>query len=233
MPTGLLERLAGLALDALFPPRCAVCGGGGALLCRRCQEAMLPAAPPRCDGCWLPREGEGRCRRCRQAPPAFVAARAPFVYQGAAREAVHALKFGGLSAIAPLMARPMASLLEEWAPPVDAIVPVPLPGLRERLRGFNQAALLAREVGRRAGLPVLKGALRRRWTPPQTEATGETARRANVRDAFHASDRRLAGRHLLLVDDVLTTGATLDAAARALLATGAEAVWAMTFARED
>jgi len=174
------------------------------------------------------------CRRCDEWPFAFEAARCPFVYDGAAREAVHALKYGGVSAIAEVMARAMAECLEEWEPPATALVPVPLTGARRRSRGYNQSEMLARELSRLSGLPVVTGVLvRRRGAPPQARAADEAARRANVADAFTVRRRgRLTG-PLLLVDDVMTSGATLDACARALRGAGHGPVHALTFARED
>ena len=175
------------------------------------------------------------CERCRPQPPAFKAARCPFVYAGAAREAVHALKYDGVSAIAPAMAEVMAGSLGEWRPPVVALAPVPLAGQRRRSRGYNQSELLARELSRLCGLPVERGLLvRRKASPPQARAAGEADRRANVEGAFAArpASVRPAGA-LLLVDDVMTSGATLDACARALLDAGHGPVYALTFARED
>jgi ComF family protein len=154
------------------------------------------------------------------------------VYDGAARDAVLALKFRGLSAIGPLMARSMADCVSEWAPPVAALVPVPLAGHRRRLRGYNQSELLAKELSRLTGIPIAARALvRRRSTQPQARLTGNT-RRANVAGAF-AAGRRVPEGGVLLLDDVITTGATLDACARALRAADASAVFALTFARED
>ncbi len=170
------------------------------------------------------------CPHCAQGPPAFVALRSPFRYEGVVREAVHALKFGGAAALAPLLARPMAQLLCAWAPPVEAVVAVPSPWMRARARGYNQAWLLATALAQTVGLPVLGGVLKRRWTPPQ--ATLPAQRRwEEVRGAVVAS-RTFRGERLLLVDDVATTGATLDACARALLMAGAKGVWAITLARE-
>ncbi len=145
---------------------------------------------------------------------------------------MHALKFQGVSALAPVMSAPMVGVLESWSPPVDAIVPVPLGGMRKRVRGYNQAELLAGELSRTTQIPMNGRLLRRkRPTPPQVHQTDALGRRRNVKDAFEV--RGTAGGAVLLVDDVTTTGATLDACARALLEAGAEAVFCLTFARED
>lgn len=159
--------------------------------------------------------------------------RSVFVYEGAARDAVHALKFRGLSAVAPPMAALMAERLHEWSPPVRAIVPVPLAGHRRRQRGYNQSELLAREISRLSAVPVARRALvRRRATPPQVRQPDEWARRRNVAGAFAAGPARPSG-GILLIDDVVTTGATLDACARVLIDEGVGPVFALTFARED
>jgi ComF family protein len=133
------------------------------------------------------------------------------------------------------MGQLMAECLDGAALPVDVVVPVPLHPRRQRLRGYNQSTLLAREVSRRLGLTLASEALvRRRDTPPQAKAVEAGARRRNVAGAFDCPAGVAAGRRVLLVDDVTTTGATLDACARALLAEGGAAgVWALTFARED
>ncbi len=222
------------ALDLVFPPRCVGCGAFGSFLCQSCLSAMPGADPPRCPLCWMPSERpDARCQRCHDRSFRFQAARSAFVYQGAAREAVHALKYRGLSALAEAMAPPMAQRLGEWDPPVGAIVPVPLTGRRRRLRGYNQSQLLGRELSRLTGLPLATRALtRRRSSPPQARVADEAGRRQNVAAAFAPGPAALRG-GVLLVDDVLTSGATLDACAAALAAAGAGPVCALTFARED
>ncbi len=220
-------------LDLVFPPRCVGCRSFGSFLCSRCLATMPRAQPPRCPVCWMPGAG-GICRRCRGRPFAFKAARCPFVYDGAAREAIHALKYQGVSAVAGVMAPAMAECLEEWAPPAAALVPVPLTGARRRSRGYNQSEVLARELSRLSGLPLATGVLvRRRGAPPQARATDEAARRANVADAFAVRRRDSLAGPLILVDDVMTSGATLDSCARVLRAAGHGPVYALTFARED
>lgn len=171
------------------------------------------------------------CSTCIANPPAFDWARAAARYAGTVRDALHAFKFEGRRALAG----PLADLLlEQWAwrlpGAVDALVPVPLAGDRERERGFNQAALLAARMA-----PALRAPVRARWltraraTSPQTELTA-VARRANVRDAFRAHPA-VAGRRVVVIDDILTTGATVAECARALRARGARAVGVLTVAR--
>jgi ComF family protein len=159
--------------------------------------------------------------------------RAPFTYKEGARRLVLAFKFHGLSALAPVLAEPMAGLAAELDAAADAVVPVPLTGWRERARGFNQARLLAREVGRRLETPVAEPLRRVHSRRLQSESTREQ-RFHNVVGAFALrAGVSVAGQRLILVDDVATTCATVDACARVLLEAGAAEVAALTFARED
>ena len=220
------------ALDIVFPPRCVGCREFGAFICDACMTEAPRAEGERCERCWTPGRTEA-CRACYQHPPAFRATRSVFVFTGTARAAVLALKFGGVSALAPTMAAPMNEALDRWSPPVDLVVPVPLGGLRARTRGYNQARLLAREVARLSGLPFEPSCVRRRTnTPAQSQQPDADARRKNIDNAFEPGRKRPSGR-VLLIDDVTTTGSTLDACARALLDGGAKDVYCLTFARED
>jgi len=170
------------------------------------------------------------CGACVVAPPAFDWARAGGLYAGPLRDAVQRFKFGRR----PALARPLAALvLEQCAaavPPRAVLVPIPLARERERQRGFNQAALVAERVARGLGAPLRERWLARtRATAPQTELDA-LERRANVRGAFVASTAA-AGADVVLVDDVLTTGATAGECARALRAAGAASVGLLTVAR--
>ena len=225
------SRIWSHAVDAVFPPRCVSCRAFGRFVCGDCSEQMLRAEHPRCGVCWQT-SADSRCQDCRHEQPAFTAVRSVYAFGGPARGLIHALKYGGVSAVAPLMGEQMAGLLLDWRPGVSAIVPVPMAGSRRRRRGYNQSELLAREIGRFSGLPVAGRTLQRRAGPSQLEQPGGAARRANVKDAFSAG-REPVGDSVLLVDDTMTTGATLDACARVLRSAGADRIYGLTFARES
>jgi ComF family protein len=236
-------------LDLVFPALCPVCGRrsddrGHRPFCAACWTGLPLWADAGCPGCarlfaGLP--AGSRCEECRRTPPPFEWVRAVGAYRDGLRAAIHALKFRGRVAVAaPLGAllaergAALAGLTPEALPLVDAVVPVPLHPARLAERGFNQAELLAAPCARAWGRPLVTGALvRTRPTRPQTELDA-TERGTNVAGAFAVRrPAALAGRRVLLVDDVLTTGATARAAARALRDGGAAAVSVLVLARVD
>lgn len=165
---------------------------------------------------------------------AIDAIRAPFLMEGAIRYAVHRLKYGNLRAIAPLLGRLLADYMSSEELSGDALLPVPLHPRRERRRGYNQAKLLAREAGKMLDISVDSRVLLRVGdAPPQARSQSSIDRKANVRDSFSCPNpSQVEGRVLILVDDVCTTGATLDACAIALKEAGAARVYGVTLARE-
>ena len=225
----LSQQLLGL----LFPSRCSSCDALGAEpFCAGCAETLLfaPAGCALCgaplDEALLPALRPRRCGPCRAHAPPFVLARAPFLHGGALAEAIHALKYEQREELA----RPLGALFEAVEPPrVEVICPLPLHPSRLRHRGYDQAALLAQEAGRRFGIPVETLLERARATPPQV-GRDRKARSKNVQGAFRAHARAW-GRSICLIDDVLTTGATAGEAARALYAAGARRVEVRTLSR--
>ena len=179
----------------------------------------------------LPASGGHLCGLCRLAPPAFDVARSFGAYEGDLRRLIHLLKYDGMRPLAKALAAKMAPVAPRVGT-VELVVPVPLHRSRRWSREFNQAELLARELSRLVGIPCRPGGLRRvRSTPPQA-GLSHRQRRENVRGAFAAADAAcIKGRRVLLVDDVMTTGATLDACARVLKAAGARYVGSLTLAR--
>jgi ComF family protein len=218
-----------LLLSILVPPVCAVCRGSlrdaGAVACTACLRRLPWLRGHRCPRCGLPRHHSG----CPAARAAFDRAWAPLAYEGVARDVVAALKFRAALPVAGLMAAHVAANLPlDLRGPPRAVVPVPAHRGRRRRRGFDAAALLAAALAGRAGLP-LTPCLRRVDRGRRQVGAGRVLRRSAGR--FEAVRVAPPPRAVLLVDDVHTTGATLDACARALKAGGAEAVAAVTYAR--
>ena len=218
------------ALDLVYPPRCAGCGARGHLLCPACVAAIPYTMPPACPRCGRPTARPGVCPVCRAHPPVVDGMVAVAAFARPVRECIHALKYGRQQRYAPILAG-LARATLATLPRTDAIVPVPLHPARERQRGFNQSALIADSLASPA-IPVNTGWLVRvRDTPPQV-GSDRTARHANVAAAFTCPvPAAVHGRRILLIDDVATTGATLDACAAALRTAGAAAVHALVIAR--
>ena len=236
-----LRRGWGAALNGLLPPQCLSCRepvDAPGRLCPSCWRDVAFIAPPFCAACGFPFDFEAGagalCGACVGARPAYERARAVMRYDEGSRRLILGFKHGdrthGAPAFGQWMARAGGALLAE----ADLIVPVPLHWTRLFRRRYNQSALLADILARRSGVALIPDLLiRRRRTAPQGRLSG-AARRRNVRGAF-ALDRRhagmLDGRRVVLIDDVLTSGATAEACARALLRGGARAVDLLVLAR--
>jgi len=230
------DRLVAVVLDLLLPPTCILCStpvDKPGLLCGSCFGELSPIGEPCCVSCgtpfelaWHSAEG-GVCQRCIDAPPSFERARAALTYDNASRRLVLPFKHGDRIefawVLAQLMARAGAELLRE----ADVIVPVPLHRRRLFVRRYNQAALLARSLGRIGGNVVIVDAMVRTRATHSLDGKSAAERRDEVAGAFLVRPRRadqLAGRRILLIDDVMTSGATTGACAESLLAAGAAAV---------
>jgi ComF family protein len=240
------RRLWRECLDLLAPPRCDVCGKLGAdALCPVCAQGFDLIKPPYCQRCGRAfdptAQGAPECAECRAGAPRFDLARAVGRHTGTLRQAVLSYKFRGAQRLARPLAARLAGLLQELdargelaLSDVEALVPVPLHEARRRWRGFDQAQLLAEHVGSQLGLRVLTGTLIRcRETTPQVELK-PNERAQNVRGAFETAKPGLvAGRKLMLVDDVFTTGATINECARMLRQAGAARACALTVTRSS
>ena len=229
-----VTKLKGIALDLLFPQRCLGCGREGDFICASCRQSFSRIEPPVCPRCGRPQSSKTLCSSCIHWEAAVDGIRSPFQFDGVMREAIHQLKYQNLRAIAA----PLAELLHEYLTknplPAEVLVPVPLHKKRERGRGYNQSDLLARELGKHRNLPVVTDCLiRERYVLPQARTANVAERRDNVASAFTCrNDDRLRDKLVLLIDDVATSGATLDACAAALKAAGSISVWGLVMARE-
>lgn len=247
VPWGRVRRWTEACLNLVYPPVCQICESEPAsarwgYVGRRCRSQVRRLEPPFCHRCGLPFPGSltqaFECANCREVDLAFESVRAAVLAEGVAREIIHRFKYEGGRWFEPWLGR----LLVQAATPVlatggwELLVPVPLHPVKQREREFNQAEVLARHLSRALDRPVRTDLIRRlNPTPTQTKLSREE-RQANVRRAFRRiPGQRLNGESVVVVDDVLTTGATTDAVARQLRRMGASriCVWAVARATLD
>jgi ComF family protein len=230
-PPSLLHRLWELFASLLFPHQCVHCRRAGTPFCDDCIRAIERFPLPRCPRCDLPSPGAILCAACRSTQTsALDGLRVVGPYVAPLRDAVHALKYRNQSSLAAPLGAILTAHLEDGADlPLDGLIPVPLHPDREEERGYNQSHLIASAMTA-TGVPLRAGLLHReRSTPPQVGLSRDERLR-NVSGAFRASPEVALG-SWLLVDDVCTTGATLEACASALRTQGAAAVYAITLTR--
>jgi len=236
-------------IDLIYPPRCPLCqaflqdqpachSGPELPFCEACFKDFTEVKSPLCSLCGRPFsdgiEQDRVCEDCLRKRPSFDTARAPYLYDGALMTAIHELKYAQRSHLADSLGSLLASFAQTWIGERRGylIMPVPLHPRRLRSRGFNQSLLLARCVASKTGAELDFLSLRRtRFTKPQTELSSEQRKR-NVRKAFEVvKPEAVKGRTVLLVDDVATTGSTLNECAKALKRAGAKSVLCLALAR--
>ena len=238
----MVGRLATAALDLLLPPRCLACGEpvarqGG--LCATCWSPLRFLGPPCCERCGWPLQAveaePGLCAACMEHPPPWDRGRAALAYEEASRGLVLRFKHAGRTEAAATFARWLALAGRELLADADLILPVPLHRWRLLRRGYNQSALLAARLAKLTGVAWSPAVLRRRRATASQQGLGAAARRVNVTaTAFEVPAARraaISGRRIVLVDDVLTTGATLGACTRVLRAAGCARVDVLVLAR--
>ena len=229
-----LNELKGAALDFLFPRFCVACGKEGDFICNSCQASLARIEAPVCPKCGKPQTNELLCPSCVNWETDIDAIRSPFRFEGVIRKAIHEFKYRNLRAIAGQLAGFLSGYLIVADPiPYEVLVPVPLHGKRLKERGYNQSTLLAKELSKRTGMPVNESCLiRTHYNIPQAKTRNVEERRQNVIGIFSCKNKDLYYKKVLLIDDVTTSGATLNACAAVLKTAGAMSVWGLTLARE-
>ncbi len=228
-----LINFKGIALDFIFPRHCVGCGREGEFLCASCQNTINRILPPLCPKCGRYQPSGLMCPDCINWSSSIDGIRSPFQFDGVIRKAIHSLKYQNLRAISSLLARYLYEYLLSNHLPVNVIVPVPLHAKRIRERGYNQSVLLSRDLSKLCGLLLIEDCLvRERYSGPQARTASVRERQNNVAGAFACRDDRLTDKAVLLVDDVSTSGTTLDACAGELKKWGATSVWGLVVARE-
>ena len=219
------------ASDLLFPLECLSCRSEGRLLCEACIQELPKLERPFCPVCAAPGHAM-RCDWCQSQRVRIDGIRAPYRMEGVVREAVHRFKYRNLRAAAPELGGLLAAYLAANPIPGEVLAPVPLHRRRLRNRGYNQAELMVKELGKAAGLPVETGLLTRGVdTPPQVGVATREERWDNVGGSFESRGDAV-GLKVILVDDVCTTGSTMAACAAVLKDAGAASVWGLALARE-
>ncbi len=231
--TAWLKQLQHEVTDFFFPRTCIGCGKVGDFICAACSKRMSRILPPLCRRCGRPESSGAYCSECWGINSKLDQIRSVFIFDGIVRKAVHELKYRNVKTISDCLAAYMFSYFQEYHLKGDVLVPVPLHEKRLRERGYNQSLLLTEALAELLPIECNEGLLKRvRNTMPQARSSSVYERKANVENTFTCDSDSAAGRNIILIDDVCTSGATLESCATALKSAGAEHVLGFTLARE-
>lgn len=231
--TGWLRQLQNEVIDLFFPRECVGCGKVDDFICVKCSKNLPRLFPPLCPRCGKPEPSGSFCHECWGKSGSYDRIYSVFIFDGTLRKAVHSLKYHNLRAIAGCLSHYLADYYIENKLSGDILVPVPLHEKRIRERGYNQSALLARELSRIVGIPVNEKLIKRtRDCSPQARTINVEERRRNMENAFGPVGNGIVGKDIIVIDDVCTSGATMESCALALKTAGAKRVTGFTLARE-
>ena len=231
--TRWLRRLQNEVIDFFFPRSCIECGKVGDFICPQCSGKLPRPIPPLCPRCGKPEPTGTFCHECWGKRNGLDSMRSVFIFDGTVRKAVHLLKYYNLHSISECLGSYMAEYYQNNGLSGDILVPVPLHESRIKERGYNQSLMLAAAISSRVDIPVEAEAITRiRNNRPQARTGSVEERRKNMENAFNHTGNAVNGLDVIVVDDVCTSGATLEACASVLKAAGARRVTGFTLARE-
>ncbi len=219
------------AIDWLYPPACGGCGKQGAHWCLECTARVELIHPPVCNRCGRKVDSHRTCNTCRTITPQYSSIQSWAFYDGPVRSAIHRLKYKRDIALGELLSRNLITLLRKANWQIELISPVPLSIARQAERGYNQAALLSLPVALGLHIPYHPAALRKVRDTRSQVGLSLHQRRENIEGAFWADPKSVEGKRVLVIDDVVTSGATLNECAGVLFAAGAAAVYGVTVAQ--
>jgi competence protein ComFC len=226
-----LYRLFWAAIGLLYPPACGGCGKKGTEWCDDCRGSIILLPELKCELCGLPQPKKGACNSCQKEQPAYQAMRSWVVFEGPVRKALHRLKYRQDLGLGDILAAAMLDYVDCLAWNIDLVVPVPLGKKRFRERGYNQVSLIAWPLALAKGWKYQPLSLKRAIETKSQVGLSAEERKANVHNAFVADAKKVVGKSVLVLDDVSTTGATLNSCAEALIRSGARQVYALSIAR--
>jgi len=222
-------------IDLIFPPCCAGCGKWGERYCQNCIGLTKRIKPPLCQACGEPVDDvlNSVCQRCQSDTIYFSAVRSWAIFEEPLKTAIHNLKYNRDIGLGGFLAKPLASMLVQYDWEIDLIAAVPLDAKRKKQRGYNQSVLLARPLAWMTGIEFNQKILSRsRCTLPQV-GLSRKERNVNLVGAFSSDSAIVEGKTILVVDDVVTTGSTLNECSRTLLDSGAKGAYGLTLARSS
>ena len=229
-PAYRLYQLAWTGLDWLYPPQCGGCGKPYTRWCQKCQSQVQLIQENVCETCGKMLAAPGKCPDCQVSPPPYTALRSWAVYSGPVRKAIHSLKYKGDISLGEILSRSLVELADRLGWKFDLLTPVPISLARKKMRGYNQASILALPLALGCAVNYQPRSLAKVQNIPSQVGLTAVQRRENVRQAFHACPRLVRGKTVLVVDDVTTSGATMTACAETLLRAGARQVYGLTLA---
>ena len=231
--TGWLKQLQNEVTEFLFPGTCIGCGKFGDFICIVCSRKLPRLLPPVCQRCGKPEPSAHLCTECWKKRHGIDGIRSVYIFEGLIRTAVYELKYYNLRSISGILGKYMADYYRQYNLFGDYLVPVPLHAKRYRQRGYNQSELLAARLSELTGVPLLANAVMRVVdNVPQARTSTIDQRRTNVEGVFQCENGLVDGKEIIIIDDVCTSGATLEACADALKRAGARRTFGFTLARE-
>ncbi len=228
----LLSRFFWTAIDWLYPPECCNCSRRGFVLCPDCFSEIEVLQGKVCQKCGYPiNRGKLLCDQCQSSHPAFTQMRSWAEYSGPVKRAIHSLKYQRNLALGAILAKPIVEIVKRSGWTIDLIVPIPLSRSHKRMRGYNQAAAISRNVARLLNIQHSTSAVKRIKETESQISLDINKRLTNLMDAFYAIPATLNKRNILVIDDVITTGATMQNCALALQKAGAGSIYCVSVAR--